>query len=46
MPVVNVYLSEDEYSQLLYKAVDENIKASKLVRRIVKEWLEKVQKEG
>jgi len=39
MPTLNVYLSEDEYAQLLHRAMDENTKASKLVRRIVREWL-------
>jgi len=46
MPVVNVYLSEDEYAQLLYKAMDKNTRVSLLVRRIVREWLKKTQKAG
>jgi len=38
-PTINVYLTESEYVQLATWAIDENTKASLLVRRAVQKFL-------
>ena len=44
MPTINLYISEDEYVKLVHLAVDEGIKTTELVRRVVREFLKRVEK--
>ena len=39
MPTIHLYLSEEEYVKLARLAVDEGIKTTELVRRIIKQFL-------
>jgi len=41
MPIVTVYLSEDEYGELVLIAKRQKIPARRLIRKIVSERLEK-----
>jgi hypothetical protein len=44
MPNVNVYVSEDEYTRLVFFARKNGLRASQLARKILAEWLK--EKEG
>jgi len=41
MPIVTVYLSEDEYGELALIAKRQKIPARRLIRKIVSEWIKK-----
>ena len=46
MPAVNLYLSEEEYMKLVLLAKRQEIKTTEMVRRIIRDFLEKQGKEG
>jgi len=41
MPVVTVYLNEDECGKLMLIARKQDISVRRLIRKIVSEWIEK-----
>ena len=41
MPARNVYLSDDEYAQVVYLAMKKNMKISDLLHEIIRVFLEK-----
>ncbi len=43
---VAVYLPEDVYKGLMHRCIDEDISATKLAERLIREYLEKPAKKG
>lgn len=43
---LGVYLPEDLHKAVMHVCIDENISATKLAERLLREYVEKVKKEG
>ena len=43
---LGVYLPEDVHKALMHRCIDENVAATKLVERLIREYVEKPPKKG